>query len=224
MNFLSHFYHELPCSDPYFAAGVVLPDILSNYSHRTGEVVKLHENKFVEPDSEAQTSLLKGVKRHYTIDGYFHESEFFARNTEAISHHFKKRDYACFEKRLYAVSHVMLEIMLDRKILMEERSACVKMYTLLDWVDKKEVSKLVALNSPASEPDAVAEHFDGFRVRKFVYDYAEEDRLTELMNSINKRLGNKAFSMQDRELFKLTIHDIENTLFPQKFPKFPTDL
>jgi hypothetical protein len=36
MNFISHYYHELPVADDYFIAGVVLPDILSNFSKRHG--------------------------------------------------------------------------------------------------------------------------------------------------------------------------------------------
>ena len=207
MNFLSHYYHESPSNDPYFVAGVILPDILSNYSHRSGEVVKLFVHKLQDPDSPEQESLQRGVKRHYEIDGYFHESRFFEENTSAISSLIKTRDFSCFEKRLYAVSHVMLEIMLDRKILIEDRAACENMYSMLEKVNSEEVR----------------EHFDRFRSLKFIYDYTFDLRLVELMNGLNKRLGNKAFSENDRELFKLTIHDIENTLFPQNFPKFPTD-
>jgi len=223
LNFLSHYYHETPCDDPYFVAGVILPDILSNYSHRSGEVVKLFVHKLQIPDSKQQESLQNGVKRHYEIDGYFHESQFFEQNTKSISSLIKTRDFDCFEKRLYAVSHVMLEIMLDRKILTEDIGACENMYFMLEKVNSEEVTRLIKLNSAASKPEEVREHFDRFRSLKFIYDYTFDLRLVELMNSINKRLGNKAFSEKDRELFKLTIHDIENTLFPQKFPKFPTD-
>ena len=223
MNFLSHFYHEVPCSDPYFVAGVILPDILSNYSHRSGEVVKLFVHKLQIPDSPEQESLQKGVKRHYEIDGYFHESLFFEENTKAISSLIKTRDFGCFEKRLYAVSHVMLEIMLDRKILTEDRAACENMYDMLEKVNSEEITRLIKLNTEATKPEEVTEHFERFRSLKFIYDYTFGLRLVELMSGLNKRLGNQAFSENDRELFKLTIHDIENTLFNQKFPKFPTD-
>ncbi len=117
----------------------------------------------------------------------------------------------------------MLEIMLDRKILMEDRAACESMYSILEKVNSEEITSLIDQNTTATKPQEVTEHFDRFRSLKFVYDYTFDLRLVELMNSINKRLGNKAFSENDRELFKLTIHDIENTLFPQKFPKFPSD-
>jgi hypothetical protein len=223
LNFLSHYYHESPSNDPYFVAGVILPDILSNYSHRSGEVVKLFVHKLQDPDSPEQESLQRGVKRHYEIDGYFHESRFFEENTAAISSLIKTRDFSCFEKRLYAVSHVMLEIMLDRKILIEDRAACENMYSMLEKVNSEEITNLIKQNTVASKPEEVREHFDRFRSLKFIYDYTFDLRLVELMNGLNKRLGNKAFSENDRELFKLTIHDIENTLFPQNFPKFPTD-
>lgn len=186
-------------------------------------MVKLFVHKLQIPDSKEQESLQKGVKRHYEIDGYFHASQFFEENTKTISSLIKTRDYSCFDKRLYAVSHVMLEIMLDRKILIEDRASCEKMYTLLDMVDSNEITKLIELNSEASKPADVREHFNRFRSLKFIYDYTFDERLVQLMSDLNKRLGNQPFDQKDRELFKLTIHDIENTLFLQKFPKFPTD-
>lgn len=223
MNYLSHFYHELPVNDPYFVAGVILPDILSNYSYRNAEVVKLHVNKLIAPDSNAQAALQRGVKKHYEVDAFFHESTFFHNNTSAITKVLSGLDFACFEKRMYAISHVLLEIMLDRKILLEDKGSCDIFYALLQDVNPNEIEILMSKNSNASNPALVASHFKGFREAQFIYDYTNDMRLEQIMNSINKRLGNKPFNENDKELLKIAIHDIQNALFNQKFPIFQAD-
>lgn len=223
MNFLSHFYHELPCNDPYFAAGVILPDILSNHSYRTGEVIKLFPEKIEDSDLVEISSLIKGVKKHYQVDAYFHESEYFKKNTDSITAVLKKNNINSFEKRLYAISHVLLEIMLDRKILIEDRGCCDLLYSLLEEVDTDYIATLMKTNTKASDPASVAKHFAGFRAARFLYEYTSDERLADLINNLSHRLGNKHFSPTDRDQFKFAIYDIENAILKQKFPKFPVD-
>ncbi|MEI2673602.1 MAG: hypothetical protein V9F05_06105 [Chitinophagaceae bacterium] len=223
MNFLSHFYHELPVSDPNFAAGLILPDILSNYSYRTGEVVKLHPQKLVYTDNPELNSMTEGVKRHYFVDGHFHELTFFEQNTTAISALIKATGFSCFDKRLYAISHVLLEVVLDRTLLTSRPEVCKQLYDLIEIVDTSQISRLVANNTQAMDPDGIGNHFKVFRERKFLYDYAYDERLTGIINGINIRLGNPPMNETDQNRFKIVIHDIEKTILSQKFPKFPTN-
>ena len=223
MNFLSHFYHEYPIADAYFAAGVILPDILSNYSLRSGVVVKLHPQKMKLTDQQQLNALTAGVRRHHLVDGYFHESLFFATNTAAITERLLAENFSCFNKRLYAISHVLLELLLDRKILTENRDYCDEMYAMLESVEHSAISALVALNTTNGQASGVGQHFKVFTEHKFVYDYIEDARLIGIMNGINTRLGNPAMTATDKHQFKNAIHDLEKTILNQKFPKFPTD-
>jgi hypothetical protein len=223
LNFLSHFYHEHPVSDPYFAAGIILPDILSNYSHRAGIVVKLHPQKLKFADQSQLNALTAGVIQHHRVDGFFHESTFFEENTAAITARLLLDDFSCFNKRLYAISHVLLELLLDRKILIENRDYCDEMYAMLESVEPVAISALVALNTENGQASGVGNHFKVFTEHKFVYDYMEDARLVGIMNGINTRLGNPAMSTTDKHHFKNAIHDLEKTILSQKFPKFPTD-
>jgi hypothetical protein len=106
MNFLSHFYHELPCDDAYFTAGLVLPDILSNYSFRSGEVVKVHVAKLPVDRSGSVASLIDGIKQHYSVDGLFHSSGFFDTNVAMIRQLILGAGISSVERRLYAFAHV----------------------------------------------------------------------------------------------------------------------
>ncbi len=224
MNFLSHFYHEIPVNDPYFTVGLILPDILSNYSFRNRETVKLHAAKIADSDDEEILSLSRGVRRHYEVDGFFHESEFFDRNVEAIKQMILPLHLPPFEHRLYAFAHVALEIILDRTILLQQPQVCDQMYALLAEAEPKMITEFISINTAASSPAGVAEHLQKFIEHKFLYDYLDDDRLLELLGRINSRLGNPMFTASDKRLIQPVIHDIEKTLLAQKFPKFRTDL
>ena len=223
MNFLSHFYNEQPCSDPYVTVGIILPDILSNYSFRTGDLAKVHPRKLEQTDDPLLLRLATGIQKHYALDEAFHGSAFFRENTHFISEVLNNYAFACFPKRKYAFAHVLLEIMLDRKVLHEEIDCCDRLYALIGEIDSGKLEIFLRNNSKVHNTGAVVEHFNRFRAHRFLYDYADDVRLTGLVDIINRRLGNPAFNDIDRLQFKPVIHDIEIALFSQKFPKFPSD-
>lgn len=223
MNFLSHYYHEHPCDDPYFAAGLMLPDILSNYSHRAGAVVKLHPWRMAEPQTAELSALTAGVKQHYAVDGAFHPSDFFEENTHFIRGLMADFPFSCFGRREYAVAHILLEIILDRAILRHSEEVCHLLYDLLHRVEESHVEALLAQNGHNGQARGAAIHFDRFRIQRFIYDYTDDHRLVELLGHINRRLGNPPLSDDDRRYLKDLIYAIESSLHHQKFPKFRTD-
>ena len=200
-----------------------MPDILSNYSARAGEIVKLFPAKIDDSGPEAIRSLSDGVKKHYIVDGYFHESGYFKTNTSMISDHFRSLPYSTFKKRLYAISHVFLEIMLDRAILVEQKPVCDYLYQLLDNVDMKMIERLIGKNTNAKNPVSVAGHFERFRGLKFIYDYLDDVRFASMIENLAIRMGNPSMSSADKTLFRTTIYDIQKAIISQKFPKFPSD-
>ncbi len=223
MNFLSHYRHELPCEDPYFAAGLMLPDILSNYSHRAKKAIKLHPWRLAEPDSEAGRRLAKGVRQHYAVDEAFHPSDFFVQNTHFIRGLMADYPFDCFPRRAYAIEHILLEIILDRTILRSDPDICDQLYDLLDTVEEAEIAGLLEVNGHNGHSKGAASHFDRFRMQRFIYDYTIDYRLVELVGQINRRLGNPPLTDKDRRHLKELIYAIENSLHHQKFPNFRTD-
>lgn len=224
MNFLSHFYHEAPVHDPGFATGIILPDILSNYSFRARETVKVHPAKIRDYENEQLYALSDGVRRHYEVDGLFHGSAYFEKNVEAIKQYLLPLGIPPFEHRLYAFAHVALEIILDRCLLLQDRSICDRFYAILAMTDFQVITQFIADNTQASNPSAVTLHLQKFIEHKFLYDYLDNDRLLDLLSRINARLGNPMFTHSEKLLIQPVIHDIEKTLLAQKFPKFSTDL
>ncbi len=222
MNFLSHYYHEYPNNDPYYICGCILPDILSNYSKQYQERLKLHPAKLISSSNKQISNITKGVQQHYFVDAYFHDSEFFNENTNYINELIRNQNLDCFTRRLYAFGHVFLEIMLDRIILLQKNEVGQQFYDLLNKVDLNILRTFITNNNTDNTQPKVAEHFDEFRKYQFIYNYIDNQRLIPILNRINQGLGNSEITAFHIQQLNKIISDTEQTLFQQKFPKFPS--
>lgn len=220
MNFLSHYFHELPCDDPYFICGVILPDILSNFSKRIGHKIRVSPNKILTVDNNEIMSIGKGVQQHYFVDRFFHESDYFKINTAIIDEKIHELNFDAIERRQFAFSHVFLEMMMDRCLLIQDNSIADSMYAQLDKVNLKMLQEFLNTNSNYLEHAATINHFDQFRKLKFIYHYADIARFSGIMDSLNQSIDNPPFNFNDKEQMKILIHQMESVLLIATFPNF----
>jgi hypothetical protein len=223
MNFLSHYYHEAPVSDPYFVAGVIMPDLLSNYSKRYGRKIRLNPAKLIDANSNAAASLSAGIRQHYFVDGFFHDSPYFEEMTGLIEVKIKALDFQCFDRRLFAFSHVFLELMMDRALLVQDIQICHDMYNLLADVHLQELETFFMDQQIQEDASAIAAHLQVFTDKRFIYHYADDTRLLMILDALNSSFGNPAFTAVDKTQLTHIIHDLETTLTNENFPKFPAD-
>ena len=223
MNFLSHYYHELPSDDPYYICGVVFPDILSNFSKRHGQKIRLHPDKILTTQDIKSESLKRGVQQHYFVDGFFHDSDYFNEYTGAVDELINKLGFSAIHRRQFAFSHVFLEIMMDRCLLVQDITIADSLYAALDKVDLGILDRFLSTNTKLENTQPLTEHFDHFRTLKFIYHYADSNRFTGIMNSINQSLGNPPFTNEDNQQMRILINDMEQILLKATFPNFVND-
>lgn len=223
MNFLSHYFHEQPCDDPYFICGVVLPDILSNYSKRNGEKVRVRPDRIQQAPGAQMISLGQGVQKHYFVDGFFHDSDYFNEYTGVIDEHIHQLAFDAIGHRQFAFSHVFLEILMDRVLLKLDQNTAAQMYEMLNKVDLKVLEEFLSTNTATEDAKKPTAHFDQFRKLQFIYHYADSKRFTGIMDAINQNLGNPPFSNKDKLRMESLIHDIEKRLLQATFPNFAND-
>lgn len=223
MNFISHYYHELPVADDYFIAGVVLPDILSNFSKRHGSKVRLNPASFVATDDPAIQAIGEGVRQHYYVDAFFHDSEYFDAMTDMIEAVIHDYPFECFQRRLFAFSHVFLELLMDRVIMQRDITICDNMYRHLEGVDERKIEHFFSAQTATEVPESIASHFSVFVQRRFLYHYLDDARFTGILDAINTSFGNPAFSKQDKMHFVQVIARCSYEISKEKFPSFRTD-
>lgn len=223
MNFLSHFYHELPTNDPYYVAGVIFPDILSNFSKRIGTKVRLHPGKIIETDDLFANQLGLGVQQHYFVDSFFHDSDYFNELTDIIDEHIHALKFDNIQRRQFAFSHVFLELIMDRSLLKQDVDYAGLLYELIHEIDLEYLERFLSTNTRYHLPEAIAHHFDRFRQQRFIYHYAETQRFTAIMDSVNQGLGNPPFTIKDKHRMEVLINDIEKIVLGKSFPIFVND-
>lgn len=220
MNFLSHYFHELPCDNSYFICGVILPDILSNFSKRIGHKIRVNPNKILTVENDEIMSIGKGIKQHYFVDKFFHESDYFKTNTAIIDEKIQQLDFDAIERRRFAFSHVLLEMMMDRCLLIQDNSIADSLYRQLDKINPEVLQEFLNTNSNYPHHEATIHHFDQFRNLKFIYHYADIPRFTGIMDSLNQSIGNPPFNNKDKDQLKILIHQMESVLLIATFPNF----
>lgn len=223
MNFLSHYYHELPVADNYYIAGVILPDILSNYSKRNGYKVRLNPAAFLSSDDPAIHAIGEGIRQHYYVDAFFHDSEYFDEMTDMIEAVIHQYPFACFQRRLFAFSHVFLELLMDRVIMQRDIAIADSMYVQLEGVDEVKIEQFFGIQTAALNPASIAGHFSVFVQRRFLYHYLDDMRFTGILEAINNSFGNPAFTNADKTHFIKVIEHCSAEISKEKFPNFRTD-
>jgi len=220
MNFLSHYYHELPANDPYFIAGVIMPDILSNYSKRFGEKVRLNPSKLKKANTKFIESVSIGVQQHYIVDGFFHDSDYFDEMTDEIEQIIRKHDFNCFPRRLFAFSHVFLELMMDRVLLQNDLTLGDGLYGILEKVDEQNIKQYFEFQGLDSYASGIASHLLNFTNRKFLYHYLDDERFSSILEMINSGFGNPVFTNKDKNELKTVIYTFQEILRVKDFPIF----
>jgi hypothetical protein len=113
--------------------------------------------------------------------------------------------------------------MMDRSILIQDKQICHDMYDLLAEVHASELESFFREQNLHEDATGIASHLHLFTGKRFIYHYADDERLLMILDALNSSFGNPAFSVVDKAQLTHIIHDLETTLTNENFPKFPTD-
>lgn len=186
MNYLSHFFFDHQSVDPYFTFGSVLPDFADHFP-------RTMRHKLVKADVSASDSVLKsllsGVNRHYAIDRFFHDSEFFKKHTTLIKTQLVENEISNMPKRQYMVAHVMLEIMLDRMLLKQDSTIGEKFYNLLQQVETPRLENtLLKCGTNQKVIDALLLKLQQFIHYRYLLTYTDNESLIYALHRIYKQI------------------------------------
>jgi len=183
MNFLSHFYFDRHSEDPHLVLGAVLPDLVKNarkdwnlHPERNSELV----------NSDFESSILEGWKRHMIVDRHFHNSVFFAEHTSEI----KKAIIPALKNSVVRPSflaHISLELMLDSTLLTENHIQTVDFYSHLRQSDREAINRFLKLSS-IDDTTQFFNFFDKFIQSNYLETYRESYNIMYALNRICMRV------------------------------------
>jgi hypothetical protein len=189
MNFISHYYFDRHVADNLFAVGVSSPDLLSIFLRsvriKDAHVKAMSARTDLSPE---QQSFLKGVIRHFDGDKVFHSSEFFFNETHLLAVMLRERFGKFSVPRSFFVSHIMLELIIDKVLIQRDPSILGDYYSNFEQHSPSEIAKLTEWIADAPLPN-YADFIEKFMERKFLYRYTDWGYVTYVLKRILQRVG-----------------------------------
>ncbi len=211
MNFLSHFYFERNKPDNEQSLGALLPDLirfgdkdLHLFPHKkTAEELNLDGR---------EKAIHQGWLRHTETDLYFHDSAFFKNKTEDIKAHIRAVLHGSGIK-LFFVTHIALELLLDRRLLIDNWVHEQDLYSRLEKADRTALhSFLEKSGAPEKSVKRIEEAIDDFIAQDYLGSYRNMGQLSFALLKISSSYWPKAFNEERKESLTASLTDYESDL------------
>ncbi len=184
MNYLAH---SLAClEDPYQVAGAAVPDWLGLTQPRL-RCRSRQAAPFAESDDRVLAAVARGVVRHHTDDDWFHQTEAFCNLSLELARRVRRATGDVDGMRPSFLGHILVELLLDSTLLSDDRNRVDAYYHALEQVEPEAVASAVGAMI-GIDASTLAGIIRRFRSMRFLYDYADDQRLTYRLNQVMQRV------------------------------------
>jgi hypothetical protein len=183
MNYLAH---SLAClDDPYQLAGAAVPDWLGLTQPRL-RCRSRQAAPFASAADSCFAAVARGVLRHHADDDWFHQAEAFCNLSLEFARRVRRVTGDVDGMRPSFLGHILVELLLDAALLAEDRSRVDAYYAALRRIEPNIVASAVGamIGADASALSSIIQRFTAMR---FLYDYADDFRLTYRLNQVMRR-------------------------------------
>ncbi|MGV3608901.1 MAG: hypothetical protein ACO1RA_21030 [Planctomycetaceae bacterium] len=186
MNYLAHGFRFV--DDPYFLAGTAAPDWL-NVIDRKMRLRSKTAALWQEHADPRYVAFAKGVMQHHHDDDWFHSTTVFTelslQFTLAIRDLLGKDDGF----RPSFLGHILVELLLDNTLAEENHPGRLSSY----YAAMRELDPYLLqtiISSMATKPsDKISQLIPRFIDERFLYDYADDQRLLIRLGHVMRRVG-----------------------------------
>ncbi len=206
MNYFSHYAIDHIQDNHDFNTGLLLPDI----TKKKIRTFKLTENSQIVPNHFQQLHL--GCLQHYLSDKIFHSSDFFQKHADLLNYKLKNSGLSNFAERKWFISHVMLELLIDRVIIKEHIYLLDDFYHSLNKVDENNLRQFLHYFGMENS-DEFFVFFNHFRSVQYIYHYTDNKKFMYSLNRIMLRAGLNELNIIDNNILEGVLVDFEQTYF-----------
>lgn len=184
MNFLSHYYLHRSENDNYLNIGLTLPDVLGLHNRH----VRLSERFIsgIEINDDKTESLINGVRLHINLDKYFHKSEYFKEKVNFIQTEYFK---ASGEENIAVYyAHILLEILIDRYLLIEHPNIAEEFYSSYKEFDFNNIIEIF-LGLKNFDSEKFLDFTQKVAYSDFLYHYTDNFAVIGDLKRVTTRIG-----------------------------------
>lgn len=179
MNYLSHYYIDYQHPSIYYKLGVVLPDLYRNFN---ADLRKPMFSSGIVWNNE-HLQLVGGVKKHYYVDGIFHNLQKFKYWMDCVGSEMDSAGLVVGYPRRFFLSHIWVEWLIDRWLVKEKREVAERFYVEMDEVDEEVVKRFFGQMDRAEQGDVFFAKFRLLIQNRYLFLYPDNEKFTRaLMN------------------------------------------
>lgn len=204
MNYFAHALHCL--DDPYQCAGVATPDWLGIFRPRV-RCRSRHAEPYLEANDSNIASLARGIVRHHSDDGWFHETPAFAQLSVDFAGRIRRATQDADGMRPSFVGHILVELLLDATLIEDNPQALDAYYDSLAQISPAVVAQQVSAMSGQDASD-LATLIPKFIETRFLEDYGDDSRLCYRLNQVMRRVGLNELPVAFQELLPVARADV----------------
>ena len=191
MNFLSHYYVHHRSSE-YFNFGLLFPDILGGFSR------DLKLGIFKSQYNGGNLDFLEGVAHHELADGLWHNHAYFTVKRAEMKEILIKHGLDQLPYRPFFITHIILELLLDRMLLSEKNGLGEAMYNSLEKLPQE---FLLGLFEDKEVSESFCLFFQRFLKARFVLNYIDDDKFMISLNQLFTRINQPSIAFSESNKF-----------------------
>lgn len=198
MNFISHYYCHGGTSHE-FNFGLLFPDFLGILDRS----YKL--NQFLENYHGGNAEFISGIKHHQLADEMWHYGNYFNEKTKEIKKILKNYEMVDKPYRPFFMTHVMLEILLDRTIVIHEKQVAISLYESLEKVDSEFLDSLISQDELKAR---FSSFFESFTENRYTLSYANNEKFIYALNRLFARVKHPSIELLETDNFVQQLDEV----------------
>lgn len=210
MNFLSHYYTLKKSENAYVVLGSILPDLVTDFSKIYNQSI---EEQFY-PKEFFLKQMLEGVQLHIKADDLFHNSKKFSE-LENVAKELLKKEFGTTLKRKYVIAHVLVELVIDKYLILKEEALLDQFYNTLKEIKTKKANLFFESLYIEEDSSNFLRNFSYFLKNKFLFVLKENEGIIFTLNKVFAKKLNYEFLKEEdkwKNLITKLYLEIENKI------------
>lgn len=183
MNYLSHYYFDRDEDNKYYNIGLILPDLARSHIAK----LRINPYKNITFTTKEISSMNDGCNKHFASDRKFHNWMTFVELTNKATDMIRESGDKDIN-RDYFITHIMVEILLDKILLDKNPSLADDFYAMIDSVEMDWILKFMRYAGLQDDELWKGQH-RRFMKAGFLKSYTSIENVIAAVEGVSANLG-----------------------------------
>ena len=183
MNYLSHYYFDRDEDNKYFNIGLILPDLARSHIAK----LRINPYKNITFTTKEIASMNDGCNKHFASDRKFHNWMTFVELTNKATDMIRESGDKDIN-RDYFITHIMVEILLDKILLDQNPTLTDDFYAMIDSVEMDWILKFMRYAGLQDDELWKGQH-KRFMKAAFLKSYTSVENVVAAVEGVCANLG-----------------------------------